>query len=202
MGAPPAYDKARAIFARHGGLLRTSEALKAGIHPRTLYALRDAGTLIELTRGTYRLADLPPLGAPDLVAVTSRIPNGVICLLSALAHHRLTTQIPHAIQIALARGERSPRLAHPPLEVFHFSGRSFTAGIEKVALDGITVRIYSPEKSIADLFKYRNKLGLDVALEALRLYRQQKQAKPQRLLEFARICRVERILRPYLEAMS
>jgi predicted transcriptional regulator of viral defense system len=202
MSYPPAYDKARAVFARHGGLLRTSEALKAGIHPRTLYGLRDAGTLIELTRGTYRLADLPPLGAPDLVAVTSRIPNGVICLLSALAHHRLTTQIPHAIQIALARGERSPQLAHPPLEVFHFSGRSFATGIEKVPLDGITVRIYSPEKSIADLFKYRNKLGLDVALEALRLYRQQKQAKPQRLLEFARICRVERILRPYLEAMA
>jgi predicted transcriptional regulator of viral defense system len=195
------FDKAKALFRRHGGLLRTSEALRLGIHPRTLYAMRDEGVLEQLSRGLYRLAELPPLGAPDLVAVARKVPAGVICLISALAFHELTTQIPHAVYVALARGTEPPRLDYPPVRIFWFTGDAFTEGVEIHKLDHVSVPVYTPEKTLADCFKYRNKLGLDVAVEALKLYRQRKRMRLDELLRFARICRVEKVMRPYLEAL-
>ena len=194
-------DKAKTLFRCHGGLLRTSEALRFGIHPRTLYAMRDAGVLEQLSRGLYRLADLPPLGAPDLVAVARKVPRGVVCLISALAFHDLTTQIPHAVYIALARGTGPPRLDYPPVRMFWFTGDAFTEGIETYTLDHISLPVYTPEKTLADCFKYRNKLGLDVALEALKLYRQRRQMRLDELLRYASICRVEKVMCPYLEAL-
>lgn len=161
--ASPA-DAARQIFHQHGGTLRTCEALAAGIHPRTLYAMRNAGELERLGWGVYRLAKLPPLSDPDLATVAKRVPQGVICLISALAYHELMTQIPHEVQLALPRTARSPVLAHPPLRVFRFSPAAFNAGIEIRAIDRVSVRIYGPEKTLADCFKFRNKIGLDVAL--------------------------------------
>jgi predicted transcriptional regulator of viral defense system len=131
----PAFDKAKALFRCHGGLLRTSEALRLGIHPRTLYAMRDAGVLEQLSRGLYRLAELPPLGAPDLVAVARKVPTGVICLISALTFHELTTQIPHAVYIALGRGTQPPRLDYPPVRIFWFTGEAFTEGAETYTVD-------------------------------------------------------------------
>lgn len=122
---PMTFDKAKALFRRHGGLLRTSEALRLGIHPRTLYAMRDEGVLEQLSRGLYRLAELPPLGAPDLVAVARKVPTAVICLISALAFHELTVQIPHTVYIALARGTEPPRLDYPPVRIFWFTGDAF-----------------------------------------------------------------------------
>jgi predicted transcriptional regulator of viral defense system len=198
----PAYDQAATIFRQHGGILRMSEALAAGISRRTLYAMRDDGILDVLSRGVYRLASLPGLEQPDLVTVATRIPRGVICLISALAFHELTTQIPHSIDVALVMGSERPRIDYPPVSVFWFSGEAFTSGIETHRFDGTEVRIYGAEKSIADAFKYRNKLGLDTALEALRTWRSRRGVKTERLLQFARICRVERVMRPYLEAMS
>jgi predicted transcriptional regulator of viral defense system len=180
--------------------MRTREALAAGIHPRTLYALRDAGDLEQLARGLYRLADLPPLSDPDLATVAKRIPGGVVCLISALAVHDLTTQIPHAVHLALPRTARYPVLNHPPLHVYLFSKAAFEAGIETRRISGVAVRVYSAEKTLADCFKYRNKVGLDVALEALRNYRSRRGARLQQVLEYGRICRVERVIRPYLEA--
>jgi predicted transcriptional regulator of viral defense system len=196
-----AFDKAKSLFRRHGGLLRTSEALRLGIHPRTLYAMRDEGVLERLSFGLYRLAELPPLGAPDFVTVARKVPAGVICLISALAFHSLTTQIPHAVYIALARGATPPRLDYPPVRIFWFTGEAFTAGVETHILDDVSVPIYTPEKTLADCFKYRNKLGLDVAVEALKFYRQRRQMRLDDLLRFARICRVEKVMRPYLEAI-
>lgn len=200
----PAKDmlaEATARFREHSGLLRTSEALRLGIHPRTLYAMREAQIITRLGRGLYRLADLPPLGNPDLVSVAMKVPAGVICLVSALAYHELTTQIPHEVHLALPRGTEPPRLDYPPLRVFWFSGAAFTEGIEKHALDGVAVRIYSPEKTLADSFKYRHKLGLDIAVEALRRYYERRAIRASELLRFARICRVEQVMRPYLEAL-
>jgi len=194
-------DKARAVFGEQGGTLRTSKALELRIHPRTLYAMLNQGVIVRLSRGLYRLADLPALGNPDLILVTSKSPNGVICLVSALAYHDLTTQIPHEVHLALPRGAEPPRLEHPPLRIFWFTGQAFTAGIETHTHDGVEVQIYSPEKTLADCFKYRNKLGLDVAVEALRLYREHRSVRASELLRFARICRVERVMRPYLEAL-
>ena len=195
------FARERRLFRQKGGLLRTSAALRAGIHPRTLYDMREQGVVEQLSRGLYRLADLPALSNPDLVTVALKVPNGVICLISALAYHEITTQIPHEVHVALPRGTEPPRLKHPPLRVFWFTGRSFTEGIETHKVDGIRLRIYSPEKTLADCFKYRNKLGLDTVLEALRLYRSRKRPNVDALMKFARVCRVEKVMRPYLEAL-
>jgi predicted transcriptional regulator of viral defense system len=181
-------------------MMRTQEALGAGIHPRTLYALRDAGVLERLTRGVYRLAAATPLGNPDLVTVALRAPDSVICLVSALAFHELTTQIPHEVCVAIPRGAEPPHLDHPPLRTFWFTGKAFTEGIESHRLDGMTIRIYNREKTLADCFKYRNKIGLDTTLEALRLYRQQRRVNVESLMRFAEVCRVASVMRPYLEA--
>jgi predicted transcriptional regulator of viral defense system len=195
------FKKARNIFRRHGGVLRMSDALCAGIHRRMLYSMLDAGVIEQLSRGLYRLADLPPLGNPDLVSVSLKIPSGAICLISALAYHEITTQVPHEVYVALERGTEPPRLGHPPIRIFWFSGQAFTLGIQTHKIDDVTVRIYSPEKTIVDCFKYRNKMGLDTAIEALKLYREKKRFKPEDLMQIARVCRVEKVMRPYLEAL-
>jgi predicted transcriptional regulator of viral defense system len=189
------------LFKEHGGTLRTAEALRLGIYPRTLYALRDAGVLERLSRGLYRLAELPALSAPDLAIVALKIPQAVICLVSALAFHELTTQVPHAVSIALHRGARRPRLDYPPLRVFWFSGPAWSEGVETHQIGQTSVRIYCPEKSVADSFKYRRKIGLDIAIEALKLYRQSPRFDVSQLLHYARICRVESVMKPYLEAL-
>ncbi len=201
MGHAMNFDRAKAVFRSHSGVLRTRDAIKHGIHPRILYALREAGVVERLSRGVYRLADLPPLTNQDLVTVSLRVPHGVVCLISALAFHELTTQIPHAVYVALERGSKVPKLEHPPLRVYWFTGDAFAAGIQSHELDGVSVRVYDAEKTIADCFKYRNKLGLDVAIEALRLWRRQKRRNIGRLMAYARICHVERVIRPYVEAL-
>lgn len=195
------FEAAEQVFHRHGGVLRTREAIRYGIHPRTLYAMRDAGKLECLSRGLYRIADLPPLGNPDLVAVALKIPNGVICLISALAWHELTTQIPHEVYLALSRGAEPPRLDYPPVRVFWFTGDAFSDGVESIEVDGVSVRIYSVEKTLADCFKYRNKIGLDTAVEALKRYVNSRRVQVDELIKYARICRVEKVMRPYLEAL-
>jgi predicted transcriptional regulator of viral defense system len=188
-------------FREHGGILRTGEALDLGIHPRTLYALRDAGVLERLGRGLYRLAELPPLSDPDLVTVALKAPHAVICLVSALAFHELTTQIPHVVDLAIEQGAEPPRIEHPPLRIFRFSGAAWREGVETHELDEVPVRIYSPAKSVADAFKMRNRVGLNVAIEALKTYRQRFAGSLDDLLHYARICRVEGVMRPYLEAI-
>jgi len=195
------YQKALATFKKHGGVLRTAEALRAGIHPVTLYAMRDARKIERLSRGVYRLINSPPLENPDLVIVAKRVPKGIICLISALAFHDLTTQIPHEIYLALPRGAEEPRLDFPPVRTFRFSGRSYSEGVETHRMDGATVRVYSPEKTLADCFKFRNKIGMDTVIEALRLYRERRRIKINELLHYAAICRVTNIMRPYLEAI-
>lgn len=195
------YEKAKAIFLKQGGMLRTKEAICAGIHPRTLYAMRDDGVIEKLSRGLYRLADLPPLGNPDLVSVARRVPGGVICLISALAFHKLTTQVPHEIYLAVSRDSEPPRIDYPPVRVFRFSDKVFAQGIQTPKVDGVSLRIYSPEKTLADCFKYRNKLGLDVALEALRLYLGTRGRNVDLLMGFAQMCRVGKVVQSYLEAL-
>jgi len=194
-------EKAKKIFRDRGGMLKTGEALRAGIHPRILYEMERAQILEKLNRGLYRLTDLPALGNPDLVTIALKVPSGVICLISALTFHEITTQVPHEVYVALKRGMEAPRLGHPPLRIFWFSGQAFTLGIESHKIDGVSVRIYGPEKTIADCFKYRNKIGLDTAIEALKLYREKRRFKANDLMKFARVCRVDKVMRPYLEAL-
>lgn len=196
-----AIQEAKTIFREHGGILRTSEALELGIHPRTLSTMRDSGVLDRLARGLYRLADLPPLSNPDLVTVALKVPDGVICLVSALAFHDLTTEIPHSVDVALEKGSWRPRLKHPPLRVFWFSGAAWREGVGTYQVDGVPIRITTPAKTVADMFKFRRRLGLDIALEALKEYRERDIFDVDELLHYARVCRVDGVITPYLEAL-
>ncbi|RJR50437.1 MAG: transcriptional regulator [Desulfobacteraceae bacterium] len=191
--------KSEEIFRKYGGRLRMSEALSHGITRRALYRLRDKGIIEQVSRGIYRLVELPQISNPDLIIVSLRFPRAVICLVSALSYHDITTQIPHHVSIAVPRGSRMPSLDYPPIQAHLFSGAAFESGIEEHRIDEVPVRVYSPEKTLADCFKFRNKIGMDVVLEALRLYRTRKKFNISKLIEYARICRVERVMLPYLE---
>jgi len=196
-----ALSRALKIFEEHGGVMTTKDAVESGVHYRTLYEMRDQGFLERVSRGRYRLAELPPLSNPDLAVVSLRIPRAVICLISALAFHELTTEVPHQVYIALPRGSEEPRLDHPPIRVFKFSGPAFSEGIEDHEIDGIGLRVYGSAKTIADCFKFRNKIGMDVVIEALRLHRRTPGFDVNELMHFGRICRVESVMRPYIEAI-
>lgn len=194
-------DRTIRTFHKHGGILRTSEILRLGVHPRTLYRLRDAAKVIELSRGVYRLADLPPLENNDLVAVAKRVSSGVVCLISALAFHGITTEVPHEVYIAIPKGKEKPKIDFPPVRGFHFSPETYSAGIEEHDLDGTNVKVYSMEKTIADCFKFRNRIGLDAAIEGLRMCLN-KEGSRKKMIEYSRVCRVENVIRPYLEAIQ
>ena len=198
---PSSAVQALHTFETHGGILSTSQALRLGIHPRTLYALRDEAKLERMERGLYRLAHSKPLGNPDLVTVALKVPKGVVCLISALAFHRMTTQVPHAVYLAIPANDQAPALQHPPLRLFWYSKAVYENGIVQEKLDGTQIRVYSPEKTLADCFKYRNKLGIDVCVEALNLYRRRGRMKMDLIERYAKLCRVERVMRPYLEAV-
>ena len=194
-------DRAIKVFRDHNGILRTQQAIHYGIAPRTLYEMRDTGVIVRESRGLYRLAEIELNSNTDLIQVGLRIPRAVICLISALSFHNLTTQIPHQIYIALPVYAEKPRLEYPPFRIFWLSNKVYGTGIENHELDGIPIKIYGREKTIADCFKFRNKIGLDVALEALREYRKGDEFNVETLLMYARIDRVEKVIRPYLEAM-
>jgi predicted transcriptional regulator of viral defense system len=193
-------NKAEELFRQHGGQFRMSQALKKGISRSLLYSLRDKGIIVQVARGIYRLAELPEHRDPDLYVVSLRYPNAVICLISALAFHDLTTQIPHVVSIALPRGSRAPTITQPPVRSYFFSGQAYEAGVREHDIDGVRVRVYDPEKTLADCFRFRNKLGMDIFLEALKMYKAAGHTKPGRIMEYARICDVEKAIRPYLEA--
>lgn len=196
------FERVAKTFNSHGGILRTMEAVRAcGISRRAFYAMRMAGKFEQLGRGLYRLADGASLGNPDFAVVAKRAPKGVVCLISALSFHQLTTQIPHEVQLALPEGAESPRIKQPPVQIVHMGETSFQSGIETHRLDGVDVRVYSPEKTLADCFKFRNKIGLDTVLEGLRLYKDRKSVNVDELMRCAAICRVDKVMRPYLETL-
>lgn len=196
-----AVQHAITAFKQQGGLLRMSDAIRVGIHRDTLRVMVERGDLEKISRGLYQLSAAPPLSHPDLATVAAKAPAGVICLLSALAFHELTTQIPHEVYLAIDRGSEPPRIDFPPVRTFRFSGAAFSSGIELHKDHSVPLRVYSREKTIADCFKFRNKVGLDVCVESLRRYRETRGFDADRLLHYAGICRVKRVLRPYVEAI-
>ena len=193
-------SRAVEAFRKHGGILRTKEALELGIHPRTLYRMRDDGVIEQISRGVFRLASLPGITHPDIVAVAVRVPRAVLCLVSALVYHDATSEVPHEVQIALPRRTKAPRVAYPPLRVFWFSGPALSEGIEVAELDGVEVRIFNLPKTVVDCFRFRNKLGLDVAVEALNQAIKWKGVRPADVLRYARLCRIESVILPYVVA--
>lgn len=190
------------IFQMHNGVMKSSQLFKLGVQPRILYAMRDNGLVLQEARGLYRLANEQVWSDPDLAVVSLLIPKGVICLISALYFHQMTTQIPHEVYVALPKDSEKPRIKYPPTRFFWISPEPFQAGIENHKVDSVDIRVYSVAKTIADCFKFRNSIGMDVALEALREGLRQKKATFNEIQRFAQIDRVEKIMQPYLEALA
>ncbi|TLM79522.1 type IV toxin-antitoxin system AbiEi family antitoxin domain-containing protein [Microbulbifer harenosus] len=189
-------------LARQKGLLRTSD-LDAIDAPRVvLTRLTAAGLLDKVGRGLYRLPNYPGSEHEGLVTIATKVPQAVFCLLSSLQFHELTTQLPRQIWIAMPRGSHVPRIDYPPIKMVQMSGEVYNAGIEEHLRDGVKLRVYGVAKTVVDCFKHRNKIGLDVALEALKDARAQRKATADDLWRYAKICRVTNVMRPYLEAIE
>jgi len=192
-------------LARRRGVLRPRDLARHGLSREVLRRLRAEGRLERRGRGLYVPADAALNAARSehemLAAASARIPHGVVCLLSALRFHGLTTQNPAELWLAIDRKARLPRAPELPLRIVRFSGAARSAGVETHVVDGVRVRVYGPAKTVADCFKYRHKIGVDVAVEALRDCWRAKQCSADDLWRYADVCRVANVMRPYLEAV-
>ena len=184
------------------GIVRAGELKAHGIPRGQLYRLVQNGLVVREARGIYVASKHPITEEHTLAQVAKRVPGGVFCLLTALRFHELTTQAPAEIWIALAEKARKPKLDYPRLRVARFSGRALIEGIEQHRLEGVEVRVYSAAKTVADCFKYRNKIGIDVAVEALRDFSRRHRGGATELARFARVCRVTRVMQSYLDAIA
>ena len=184
------------------GMLRPSDLDGIGVPRVYLTRLTANGQLEKAGRGLYRLPDSQPSEHESLATIATKVPQAVFCLLTALQFHELTTQLPRQVWIAMPRSSHVPKIDYPPVKMVQFSGDAYTQGIEVYKRDQVTLQVYSVAKTIADCFKHRNKIGLDVALEALKNARTQKKASANDLWHYAKICRVANVMRPYLEAVE
>lgn len=189
-------------LTRHKGVVRAHEAEEVGIPRVVLSRLAARGVLERVDRGLYRLADAPLTQDESLVTVAARAPQAVFCLLTALQFHELTTQLPRQVWIAMPRGSHAPRMGYPPLRMVQFSADAYEQGVEVHRRDGVSLRVYGVAKTVADCFKMRHVVGLDVALEALREVRRGQRASADELWQHAKVCRVANVMRPYLEAIG
>ncbi|MBN1137966.1 MAG: type IV toxin-antitoxin system AbiEi family antitoxin domain-containing protein [Anaerolineae bacterium] len=184
------------------GVLRPRD-LDANAIPRIyLSRLCDRGLLQRVGRGLYVLPNADISEHHTLAEACKRVPHGVVCLLSALRFHGLTTQSPSEVWVAIGNKAWRPQVDYPPLRFVRFSARALEAGVEEHSIEGVLIRVYNPAKTVADCFKYRNKIGLDVALEALRDCRRQRRCTNDELWHYAKICRVANVMRPYMEATA
>jgi predicted transcriptional regulator of viral defense system len=186
---------------RQMGIMRPSEFEARGIPRAVVYRLVRRGLVARRARGIYVAVQHATTAEHTLAHVAKRLPGGVFCLLTALRFHGLTTQAPADVWIALPENARKPRLDYPRLRVARFSGKALTDGIETHRLEGVEIRVYSAAKTVADCFKYRNKVGIDVAIEALRDFGRRYRGGATDLARFARTCRVARVMQPYLDAI-
>lgn len=196
-----AVEAAAKVFEHHEGVMRTSEALAAGIQPRTLYWMRDRALLEPLSRGVYHLNSHELPAKPDVAAVMRRAPRAVLCLVSALDLHEVGTQIPAEVQIALPRAVRPPHIDYPRVRVVHMSAAALAAGVEEQVIAGLPLRVFGIAKTVADCFKFRSSVGSDVAIEALQEVIRERRVTPGEIMRYAKIDRVENVIRPYLEAL-
>jgi len=195
-------DERRALqVIRRLGVFRASDLAAHGIPRRRLYQLVREGKVERQARGIYAASSHPHTAEHSLAQVAKRVPNGVICLLTALRFHELTTQLPADVWIALPEKARTPRLDYPRLRVTRFSGASLTEGIETHTIEGVPVRVTSVAKTVVDCFKFRNKVGIDVAVEALRDGWRDRRFTLGQIDRYASLCRMERVMRPYLEML-
>jgi len=203
MEASATFSEQAVAIARSRGIARARDFRDAGIPPASITRLCEQGKLVRLARGLYQLADTDEIDAAHNLAEAARLaPHGVISLLSALQYHGLTTQLPHAVWICFHHKARVPRTLPFRIEAVRASGEAFEAGHMTAEIEGVAVPITDPAKTIADCFKYRSRVGLDVAIEALRDGLRQRKATHADLWRYATICRVQNVMRPYLESLS
>ena len=188
-------------MARRTGMIRALEIRKAGHHPEYLRRLCRDGRLIRTGRGLYALPDSTITQHHSLAEACKRVPHGIVCLLSALSYHDVGTQNPHEVWMTIDRAKRKPKVDYPPIRTFRSSGPALIEGVDEIEIEGVPVRIYNPAKTVADCFKYRNKVGMDVAIEALREGWRAKLLTVDELVQHARICRVLKVMQPYMEAI-
>lgn len=188
-------------LAKRKGLLRVRDVQAHGVHPEYLRRLAAHGKLTRVGRGIYAIPSADITEHHSLAEVAVRVPQGVICLLTALRFHGLGTQNPKKVWLAIDRKAALPRLKYPPLRIVRFAKPAMTQGVEERRIQGVSVRLTSPARTVVDCFKYRNKIGLDVALEALRACRRRKDCKLDEIWKYATLQRVARVMKPYLEAL-
>lgn len=188
-------------IAKSKGIIRSSDCKKYGISRNYLYRLSKAGILVKISRGLYTLANIPATEHMALIEVAKRTPNAIVCLLSALSFHELTTQIPHEVWISIPRGSWRPNIEYPSLNITYLSKDAYSFGIQEHKIKGVVLKVYNPAKTVADCFKFRNKVGLDVAIEALKETLRSKKATMDEIVKASQINRVTKIMRPYLEAV-
>ena len=189
-------------LARERRVLRAADVREQGWSPQLLIRLHQAGKLHRLGRGLYGLPDAEITEHQTLIEVCQRVPKAVLCLLSALQFHEIGTQLPHEVWIALPEGTQAPALSYPKLRIMRLRGAAYSDGIQTVTEQGVPIRVYSAAKTLTDCFKFRNKIGLDVALEALKDAWSSRKVTMDELSHFAKINRVERVMQPYLEAVT
>ncbi len=186
---------------RHNGIMRLTDLRAHGIHAPTLSRMVEEGEIARRGRGLYELTDAEITLSHSLAEIAVRVPKGVICLISALAYHEITLQSPKSIWLAIGEKDRKPRIDHLAVRVLHFGDAALNSGVQTVRIDGVAVKIFSPAKTVVDCFRYRRIVGLDVALEALRLALRSRKATPDDIVRFAKALRIWSVLRPYLESV-
>ena len=189
-------------IVRRSGVVRSRDLRERGIHQEYLRRLENQGLIVRSGRGIYTLSNVDLTENQSLIEACVRVPHGIVCLLSALRFHELTTQAPFEVWLAIDGKARPPKDDILPLRIVYMSGEALTAGVEEHLIVGQPVRVYNIPKTVADCFKYRNKIGLDVALEALRDCWRQRRCTIDELWHYAKICRVANVMRPYLESLT
>lgn len=188
-------------FIRSSGIARAKDLRERGIHPEYIRRLENQGLIVRSGRGIYTLSDVDLTENQSLVEACARVPHGIVCLLSALRFHELTTQAPFEIWLSIDNKANTPKDDILPLRIVYMSGQALTAGVEEHLIVGQSMRVYNVPKTVVDCFKYRNKIGLDVALEALRESWYSRRCTMDELWHYAKICRVANVMRPYLESL-
>ena len=202
MTTEPITQADRALMLlRQRGMARLSEFKTEGIAEKTVTRLESQGRVVRLARGLYQLPDAELDANHTLAEAAKLVPKGVICLISALQFHGLTVQTPSAVWMAIERSARKPNVNYPPLRVVRFGGAAYSMGIVQKEIERVAVQIYDPAKSVVDCFRYRNKIGLDVAIEALREGLRERYCEPDDLWRYAKATRAWTVMRPYLETM-
>ncbi len=194
-------EKKAMKIAKERGILRPRDLKRFGIARIYLTRLVEKGMLTKVGHGLYTTTDSEPTDKHSIAQVSKKIPEGVICLLSALQFHEITTQQPNKVWIAIDMKSRQPKTSALPVKVVRFSKSALTEGVEEHIIEGVLVKAYSLTKTIADCFKYRNKIGLEIALDALRECRRERKCSNDDLWYYAKICRVTNVMRPYMESM-